>query len=444
MGRLIRAGRLVSAAVIATAWSLGSVAPAAAFDGFGALRADATYDQEIRFEVDLHGTAPDRLELLLRSADTDADFVVLVEPSGGTGTYVWDTATEYVAPNTPITYQWRAIDGDDVALSEEETVLYDDDRDGLDWETASIGEATVHWYGDAEAQARRFGELTAGGVDRAEELLGVQLAGPVDIFVYDTQEAFFGALGPGTREWTGAAAFPALRTIFMWLQGGSESYLETALVHEVTHLVFHDATDNPYHEPASWLNEGIAVWSETQDADDEAAMVESEAGNGGLLAFEALTDRFPIDDRGGRLAYAEGASMIDLIIDRFGTDALAEITASYRDGASDAEALEAGTGMAAEALYADFYAAFGADEPQPVTPEAIQPSDVDRPPAASDGGAGGVPDGEGGTPATPTEPDGGASVPAWLVVVALVVAAAAALGGAIIVMRRAARPGGPT
>jgi hypothetical protein len=437
MGRLNRGGRLAAAAILAAAWFVASPAPVTAFDGFGDARAEGTYDREMRFEVELTGSAPDRLELLLSIPGVEADFVAPVEPSGGTATYVWDTAAEYVTPNSRFTYQWRAIVGGEEILSTPETLLYDDDREGLDWQTATVGEATVHWYGDAEVQAMRFGELTAGGVAQAEELFGTELAGPVDIFVYGSQDAFFGALGPGTREWTGAAAFPELRTIFMWLQGGSQSYLETAIVHEVTHVVFHDATDNPYHEPATWLNEGIATWSETREADEERSHVQGEAAGRGLLAFEALTARFPIDDRGGRLAYAEGATMVDLIIDRYGTDALAAIAAAYRDGATDGEALEAGTGVAAETLYDEFYAAFGAEEPQPVAADDILPSDVDRPPAASDDGAGGGrPSEPGETPAAPKEAEGGP--PAWAVFGALVVAAAVALAAALIVMRRAA------
>jgi hypothetical protein len=440
VGRLSRLGRVAAAAALATAWIFAGRAPAAAFDGFGKASADGTYGAEIRFEVELQDGAPDRLDLLLSLPGVDAEFVAPVEPSGSSATYVWDTATEYVTPNSHITYQWRAIVDGQETLSTPGTLLYDDDREGLDWQTATVGEATVHWYDDAEAQATRFGELTAGGVTQAEELFGVELAGPVDIFVYDSQDEFFGALGPGTREWTGAAAFPELRTIFMWLQGGSQVYLETAIVHEVTHVVFHDATDNPYHEPATWLNEGIAVWSETREAGDERAVVESEAAGQGLLAFEALTARFPIDDRGGRLAYAEGAAMIDMLIERYGTDALAQMTAAYREGATDAEALEAGTGVAAEALYDEFYAAFGADEPQPIAAEEILPSDVELPPGASDGGSSGAPDEPGepdGAPAAPGERD---DLPApWLVIGVLAVAAAGALAAAWFVIRRAAK-----
>ena len=98
------------------------------------------------------------------------------------------------------------------------------------------------------------------------------------MFVYETRDEFFGALGPGAREWTGAAAYSELRTIFMWLGGGSTAYLEVAMLHEVTHIVFHDATDNPYHEPARWLNEGIATWSENGDAGGDRSIVEVEDG----------------------------------------------------------------------------------------------------------------------------------------------------------------------
>ena len=326
---------------------------------------------EIQFDVELRGAAPDRLELLIRTPGAEASLVVPVEPDGDHATYVWDTSVDHVTPNTLVTYQWRATDGDEVVLGSEETIRYEDDRAGLDWQHAQLGEATVHWYGDAEAQARRFGELTAVGVAQAEELLDTELAGPVDVFVYDSREDFFGALGPGAREWTGAAAYSELRTIFMWLGGGSPAYLEVAMVHEVTHVVFYDATNNPFHEPARWLNEGIATWSEIGDAGEQRGIVEFEAGGGGLFSFEAITEQFPIGEREGQLSYAQGTTMIDDIIDRYGREAIARIAAAYRDGASDAEALEAGTGVPADQLYAEFYAEFGVDEPVPIEPEPI-------------------------------------------------------------------------
>ncbi len=251
--------------------------------------------------------------------------------------------------------------------------------------------------------ARHLGELTAGGAAQAEELLGHEMDGAVDIFIYDAREDFFGALGPGAREWFGAATFPPLRTIFMWLGAGAESYLETTVVHEVTHVVFNDATVNAFHDPAKWLNEGLATWAEDRSADAQHSTVQSEASGGGLLSFDAIAYDFPFGERGATLSYAMGTTMVDMIIDGYGEDAIARIAEAYRAGASDDEALADGTGLPADQLYADYYDEFGVDEPGPVEAAAIPPSDVDKPGGAqapSASGAESPAPGSGGSSAT--------------------------------------------
>jgi hypothetical protein len=417
----------------AVAWP----SPAVAFSGFGSMSADATYGSQMRFTLQLPGGPPDKLELLLRFAGSDSTLVAPVNPGPGSAEYVWDAAARPITPNTAIAYRWRATNGGMVTLSPEKNLLYDDDRPGLDWHTARIGATTVHWYGSAESQARHFGEISANAAAAAETLLGHNLVGPIDIFVYVSQADFFGALGPGAREWTGAATFPQLRTIFMWLGGGSSSYLETTMTHEVTHVVFQDATANPFHDPARWFNEGLAVWSEQQSADAQAAAVRSAADGGTLLAFDGITESFPIGDQAARLSYAEGATMVQMIIDRYGRKAIAAIAAAWRDGAGDGEALEAGTGVKVDQLYRDYFASVGVQAPTAVQPAPILPSNVDKPPqpnaslvappSASTGPIG--------------QPSGTAPDLGWVVAIA---AAGLALGiaGALIARRRR-RPAGP-
>lgn len=441
MGRL---SRVAASTALAGGLLLQGPMPAAGFDGFGDMTASATYGVSMEFSVELLGAAPDELELVFEFPSSDADLVVPVEARGRVATYVWDAAAGYVTPNTLVIYHWRATTGGEAVLSEPGELLYDDDRAGLDWQTAAIGEAKVHWYGEAEAEARLFGETTAVGVDRAEALLGTELAGPVDIFVYNTRDEFFGALGPGVREWAGAAAYPEVRSIFIWLEGGSQSYLESVIIHEVTHVVFFDATDNPYHEPALWLNEGIATWSEMQSADGEREVVEAEATGAGLFAFDAITERFPIGERGGFLAYAQGTTLIEQIVDRYGPEAVAGFAAAYRAGASDAEALEAGTGVPADELYASFFDAYGVEEPGPIEPEQILPSNVELPPGASPG-AGAEPPPPATTAAQPAPAEDVADGDGSAVLVLLAIAAGVAVAGgaAVLIARRAARPGGP-
>jgi len=378
--------RVALRAALVTTLAIGLLAPARTlgFSGFGAETASATYGKQITFNVELAGGAPDRLEVLLQiGLDPDSTLVAPVAASGTSARYVLDTAQDYLTPNTPITYRWRAMTGGSVTVSDARTFRYADNRPGLDWQSATVGQATVHWYGSGESQARRFGELSTGAAARAEATLGHSLDGPIDIFVYVTRDDFFGALGPGAREWTGAATYPDIRTVFMWLGGGSSDYLDTALAHEVTHVVFFDATRNPYHAPPTWLNEGFAVWSERQNADDQVSVVRDEVSNG-LFSFSAITGQFPIGARGSALSYAEGATMVARIIDTYGKAAMARIAAAYRLGATDAEALKAGTGISADQLYADYFGSFGASEPKPVAAATIGPSIV-RP--ASNNGA---------------------------------------------------------
>jgi hypothetical protein len=441
MGRVMHrlAPVLLTAVLAAGLAGVALPSPVAGFSGFGASSADATYGTAMTFDVALPGGAPDRLELLLEFAGSDGTFVAPVAATGTSAEYVWDAASQHITPNTRITYRWRATSGSATTLSSSGTLLYDDDRPGLDWRQATIGAATVHWYGGAEAQARRFGELSAAGAQRAEDLLGHRLDGPIDIFVYDTRDEFFGALGPGAREWTGAATYPAIRTIFMWLGGGPSSYLETTIVHEVTHVVFDDATANPFHEPAKWFNEGLATWAEQQSAASERATVQFEAGAGELFAFPAIAEQFPIGSRGSSLSYAMGATMVDMIIHDHGASAIARIATAYREGSSDADALAAGTGESAEALYAAFYDAFGVVPPQPIAAAPLLPSNVDKPPA------GAAPSGDGNAAASPTAaatPGSGepAGQPAWWI---LLIAAVVAVAGFVSIraMRRVGTSG---
>jgi hypothetical protein len=431
MGRVTR---LLAAVLVAGAAVAAQPPSVLGFTGFGATSADGTYGVSMTFGVELEGGPPDRLELLLRFPGEDGLFVAPVQPAGDSAEYVWDTADRHVTPNTRVTYSWRATDEGQVRVSPEGALLYDDDRSGLDWESAQLGAARVHWYGSAETIARGLGELAADGAANAERLLGHEMTGAVDIFVYDSQDDFFGALGPGAREWTGAATYPGLRTIFMSLTAGNQAYRERTLVHEVTHVVFNDATDNPFHEPAKWLNEGLATWAESQSAAGERSEVESQASGDGLFAFEAIAEQFPIGERGARLAYAQGATMVDMIVAEHGREAIAAIAAAYRDGASDSEALRAGTGLPANDLFAGFYAEFGVEPPTPIEPAPILPSDVRKP-----GGTGASVDGGPDPTSSPGSRDDAAGrdeqVP-WLALVAVVGGAAAVLGVAWVVSRR--------
>lgn len=346
--------------------------------GFGAAQASATFGSDLTFTVGWSGGSVDRIEILLNYSGDESTFVAQAELADGVATYERDVAKGHVTPNTRVHYRWRAVAGSTITDGPSGDLLYDDDR--FTWQQAGFGETTVYWYGNNESAARRMGRLAAGASSRAGDALGVELAAPIEIFVYDTGSDFFTALGGGLREWTGAATYPDMRTIFMRVDAGDATYRDLTVGHEITHVVFHDATDNPFNRPAKWVNEGFATWSEEQNAPVEQRIVEDAAGGDpGLFAFPALVGSFPI--RGTfKLAYAQSATMIDMLIDSYGRELMAGMATAYHAGATDDEALEAATGVPAEELYADYFSRYGVTEPGPIAPEPLLDSDVPLPP----------------------------------------------------------------
>lgn len=432
MGRLTRP---FAVGVVACAALLALAAPAAtrAGGGFGDLTADATFGVDMTFDATWSGAAPDRFEILLGFGGEDR-LVVPVTASGSDLSYRRDLADEYLPPNTVVTYQWRATDGEDVTISPERSILYDDDRAQLQWDDARIGSATVHWYGQNEAIARHFGDLAGDAADAGADLLGTPLADGIDIFVYDAREDFIGAVGPTAREWIGAATYPNIRTVFMWLGAGPTDYLEQTIAHEVTHVVFYDATHNPFHAPPTWMDEGTATWSEDGNVDTERDLVRLESSSAqGLMAFEALTDQFPIDARDANLAYAEGTVMIDQIVHDHGADAMANIAEAYRSGATDDEAIRAGTGESFADLRSAFFDSFGVSEPQPVEPLPLDGSDVSLP-------GGGSGNGSGGGSGTGSDGAGSSNLP-WVLIIGLVVVGVVFV--VVVVVRSRPRPAPP-
>jgi hypothetical protein len=122
------------------------------------------------------------------------------------------------------------------------------------------------------------------------------------------------------------------------------------------------------------------VWSEAQSASGHEGAVRSAADAGALLAFDGISESFPIGADAARLAYDEGATMVEMIIETYGRQAIAGMAAAWRDGAGDDEALEAGTGVLVDQLYDAYFASFGVPAPTAVEPAPILPSNVDKPP----------------------------------------------------------------
>jgi hypothetical protein len=451
MTRLVRLVTLTAASItlasVASAWRPAAVAAADPVT-FGTPTATSSYGESIEFKQPIEfSIGENKVELLLRTQGSDAPLVTEHPPMGrGPATLEYTVALSdgHIVPNTAFTAQWRVTDADGgVWLSPAISETYSDDR--VDWQTLEGDVVRVHWYEGDEAFGRRALQIGDDAVAEVSELLGVTESEPIDFFIYADQDQFYEALGPATRENVGGEAHADIRTMFALITPSEidDDWVDIVVPHELTHLVFDTATENPYHEAPHWLNEGVAVYLSEGYKSSDRALVEESARNATIIPLEGLVGAFPTTRDRFFLAYAESVSAVDDIVADHGRDALVGLIRSYADGVSDDEAFSAALGMDMAAFEQSWLEGLGATAPVRHGP---QPAPVGPLPEGWSGTApngtiqpGEQPGSSGGTNSPIEQPtQSGGLGPVVAVGVGLLVVGIAAV--AFVAMRRSRRP----
>lgn len=413
MAVTVRPGLGLVAALLAVA-ALAAPMPtlAASEVTFGTPGSESSFGVGVEFRQPVETTVEVvRVELLLTFPSSIGPLVVELPAPAGVGRAVLEhrfslTDDGHLLPNTLVEARWRlqTADGErHVGPSVE--VRYEDDR--FSWRTVSGDIVSVHWYEGTEAFARRALAIGEEAVAETEALLGVTETEPIDFYVYADVQAFYDALGPGTRESVGGQANAEIRTLFALITPDEidDPWVGVVVPHELVHLVFDTAVSNPYHFPPRWLNEGLATYlSEGYKARDRQT-VEAAARAETLIPLDGLVGQFPTTREGFFLAYAESVSALDHLIQQHGEAAMVGLIRSYADGVTDDAAFEAAIGMDVAAFNADWFASLGAVVPAPLGPRPEPPGPL------PEGWVGTPPSPAPGASSTPAPPASGGSPP---------------------------------
>jgi hypothetical protein len=418
MGRLMRAGPRLAAFLMAVALLAVIAPPMLGADDisvtFGKPEGSSKYGEQIEFTQPIELGAPaDRLEVRLTFGDSASPVVQEMPPSGAGKhdlRYTFDfTEGGHLYPNTKITAQWRVYQGagDETGTDGPPvTITYDDDR--FDWNVLEGDYVRVHWYEGNEAFGRRVLELGEQTVRETAELLGVSTGEPFDFFIYPDNDTFYTAIDPATQEGVGGQALADLRTMYGQISPGDEGGSEVGRVvpHELVHLVFDTATDNPYHFAPRWLNEGLAVYLSEGNGAEYRQSVQGAVSSNSVIPLDGITGQFPRTFDRFYLAYAESVSAIDYLIRTYGRDALIQLIRSYAEGRTDDEAFRDALRVDVKGFSDAWMGDIGATPPERFGPQPAPAGP--QPPGWGEGGAAPLP----GAPVGSADPGPGASVPA--------------------------------
>ncbi len=339
--------------VVMSILSLALPAPAAAQEPIHVLDqgVETAFRDYITFNISLESDSKITVVRLLyrvagqlATARGDADF----EPGTQVkASFTIDQKREYLPPGTELEYWWNITnEAGDNLKTEPQHLLYMDERH--DWQMLSSDRLTLYWYQGDRAFGEALFDQANKTLDQIESEAGVKVEVPVKIFIYGSFDDLHDAIAVGAQEWTGGQAFTDQGVVVIGVSPGDLDYGLVATPHELTHLVIHQATDNPFGDIPRWLDEGLAVYMSGElDASWRGYrdMVTRSARQGNLMTLQTLSSSFPADSEQAGLAYAESGSVVEFIIKHYGQKAMAHLLEIFSQGALYDDALEQALGV---------------------------------------------------------------------------------------------------
>jgi len=282
--------------------------------------------------------------------------------SGGTqdlsAMLLTNNGERYIPVGSVFVYSWELKDADGVVhTTDEEQFVFLDGR--FQWQSRTEGDVTVYWYGPTDAQAIQALQATADSIADNEELLQVEMPYPVRVVVYPNESA--GELAQRPRGGSfdsqvvtgGARVAPDLLHIYDSLGG----FVDVTR-HEAGHLVTKVAGDGPFTTIPSWLDEGVAVYSQTSPGSGYLGALEAGIASDSTLRLRSLAG--PVNEASQvNLFYGQSWAVAAFMIDTYGEEAFAELFATVKSGEPIDEALLAVYGVDQDGLYNDWRESVG-------------------------------------------------------------------------------------
>jgi hypothetical protein len=256
--------------------------------------------------------------------------------------WVWDMRNASLPPGAEVTYWWMIEDADGNEFETSPEIMhFDDDRylwQSLTGTVSQGGELTLFWYKGGDSFARELMDACQEGLAKLTQDIGTYLERPVKIYIYASTSDLQGAMISST-EWTGGVAFTEFSTIVISIPPSELDWGKRALVHELTHLVVHQATFSPYGQLPLWLDEGLATYNEGELDPDLHSRLEEAISKNELISVRSLCSPFSAYYEKAALSYAQSYSLVEYLLDNYGQDRMLDLLALLKRGSTYDEAL---------------------------------------------------------------------------------------------------------
>jgi hypothetical protein len=262
-------------------------------------------------------------------------------------------------PGAQLWWRWRVTDlNGQETLTETKTATWLDNVHN--WQTMQNGDfLRLHWYEGDQTFATDLARAAHDGLLFNEMQSGLKANAPIDIYVYantsDLQEAIL-----YEPSWTGGQAFPYQDIVILGISQYDLEWGRDAIVHELTHVLVGHLTFSCLGDVPTWLNEGLAVYSEGELDPASQTQLENAIRDNTLLTVRSLSGGFSEVADKAYLSYSQSYSVTKFLIETYGQDKMTVLLVALRDGLTVDEALVQTYGFNVDGLEDAWRGAIGA------------------------------------------------------------------------------------
>jgi hypothetical protein len=279
--------------------------------------------------------------------------------------YVWEMRFETMPPWQVIFYRWELIDdqGNRYRTPEVQAEISDSTRA---WQTLSDGKVAVYWYDREAAFGEALLDVARRGFDHTAQATGFTPEDELRVVVYNTQDDFCTIYGMFCQSWIGGVAIGSIT--LGWLDENRAAsiancdaacqaevaaerrrwFFNQLIPHELAHAFLNYWMGSRTSAIPIWFNEGQAVNNELEGVPEEIDRVRLLARTGQLERLAVMDARTIIgrnDLPRVRDWYAQAASLVAFLYERWGVESLGAIIRLVNEGKTFETALETVTGV---------------------------------------------------------------------------------------------------
>ena len=310
--------------------------------------AESKFGEQVTFRAHLRLSIPPQEVILLISPEGQPPLAVdLMPTSTGELVYVWKLTGRTLTPFARVTYWFRVKQADGrLVESPRYQFIYHDNR--FDWQGLQDGTIQVGWVEGDLAFGQAALLAAQSGLSKAQTLLEAEPPSPLQIYIYPDVQSLQQALSLSQTPWLAGHASPETGIVLVAIPPGPDQVaeMERQIPHEIAHLLQYRLMGEAYAQMPVWLAEGMASLAELYPNPDYQRALERAIQEDRLLPMQSLCRTFPRETAGAFLAYAQSASFVHYLQERFGRSGLTTLTRIYQDGRGCEEGVQAGLGIA--------------------------------------------------------------------------------------------------